>query len=209
MPASVPGPAPNKAVEPTPNSFRSCVAPAIGRGSPRALGVSATIMRELACVAPREQKRGGRRCPRHPTKPSCVAILRKPSIKGTWLFLTTLLQPTALFIDLSGQNLSGGFAAFKQFFDRIPQVYSELTTTIHDLLAEEDRVACRLSHRAVHRGEWSSRLGRHAVGGKTVRWSAMAMFRFREGKIAEEWVNRDELGMLLDLGVVAPAATSS
>jgi len=26
---------------------------------------------------------------------------------------------------------------------------------------------------------------------------------------AEEWVNRDELGMLLDLGVVAPAATSS
>ena len=31
-------PWPNKAVEPTPNSFRSCVAPAIGRGSPRAFG---------------------------------------------------------------------------------------------------------------------------------------------------------------------------
>jgi hypothetical protein len=30
-------PAPNIAVEPRPNSFRSCVAPAIGRGSPRAL----------------------------------------------------------------------------------------------------------------------------------------------------------------------------
>jgi hypothetical protein len=28
---------PNHAVEPTPNSFRSCVAPALGRGSPRAL----------------------------------------------------------------------------------------------------------------------------------------------------------------------------
>jgi len=102
-----------------------------------------------------------------------------------------------------------GLAAFKQFFERIPQVYSELTTTIHDLLAEEDRVACRLSHRAVHRGEWISRLGRHAVGGKTVQWSAIAIFRLREGKIAEEWVYRDELGMLLDLGVVAPAATSS
>jgi hypothetical protein len=33
-------PAPNQAVEPTPNSLRSCVAPAIGRGSPRALGGS-------------------------------------------------------------------------------------------------------------------------------------------------------------------------
>ena len=30
--------APNKAVEPTPNSLRSYVAAAIGRGSPRALG---------------------------------------------------------------------------------------------------------------------------------------------------------------------------
>src|SRR5262249_35696528 len=29
---------PNKAVEPTPDSFRSCVAPAIGRGSPPAFG---------------------------------------------------------------------------------------------------------------------------------------------------------------------------
>ena len=26
--------------------------------------------------------------------------------------------------------------------------------------------------------------------------------RFRDGKIAEEWVNRDELGMLIELGVV-------
>jgi len=30
--------APNQALEPTPNSFRSCVASAIGRGSPRAFG---------------------------------------------------------------------------------------------------------------------------------------------------------------------------
>jgi len=76
-----------------------------------------------------------------------------------------------------------GLAAFKQFFASIPQVYSELTTTIDDLFAEEDRVACRVSHRAVYRGEWISRLGRHAVGGKTVRWSVIAIFRLREGKI--------------------------
>jgi len=31
-------PGPNKAVEPTPNSLRSCVAAALGRGSPRAFG---------------------------------------------------------------------------------------------------------------------------------------------------------------------------
>jgi len=32
----------NIAVEPTPNSVRSYVAPAIGRGSPRAFGMSST-----------------------------------------------------------------------------------------------------------------------------------------------------------------------
>ena len=101
-----------------------------------------------------------------------------------------------------------GLEAFKHALEKILQVYSEFTTTIHDLIAEEDRVACRLSHRAVNRGEWTSRLGRHAVAGKTVSWPAIAIFRIRDGKIAEEWVNRDELGMLIELGVVKTSGVS-
>jgi hypothetical protein len=31
------------------------------------------------------------------------------------------------------------------------------------------------------------------------------MFRIQGGKIAEEWVCRDELGMLMQLGVVRPS----
>jgi predicted ester cyclase len=95
-----------------------------------------------------------------------------------------------------------GLEAFKHALERILNVYSEFTTMIHDLIAEEDRVACRLSHRAVNRGEWTSRIGRHAVPGKTVSWMAIAIFRFRDGKIAEEWVSRDELGMLIQLGIL-------
>src|SRR5262249_39818940 len=101
-----------------------------------------------------------------------------------------------------------GLEAFKQMLKNNHQVYSKFATTIHDLIAEEDRVACRLSHRAVNRGEWTSRIGRHAVAGKTVSWPAIAVFRIRDGRIAEEWVSRDELGMLIELGVVAPAEKS-
>ena len=101
-----------------------------------------------------------------------------------------------------------GLTAFKQGLGRVLQVYSEFSTTIHDLIVEDDRVACRLSHRAVNRGEWTSRLGRHDVAGKPVSWPAIAIFRFRDGKIAEEWVSRDELGMLIDLGVLAPFGSS-
>jgi len=89
--------------------------------------------------------------------------------------------------------------------ERVLDVYSEFVTTIHDLIAEGDFVACRLSHRAVHRKDWTSRLGRHAVAGRAVSWSSNTNFRFHDGKIAEEWVERDELGMLIDLGIVAPA----
>jgi predicted ester cyclase len=95
-----------------------------------------------------------------------------------------------------------GLEAFKHAPERILQTYSEFTTTIHDLIAEEDRVACRLSHRTVNRSEWTSRLGWHAGAGKTVSWPAIAIFRIRDGKIAEEWVSRDELGMLIELGVL-------
>lgn len=98
-----------------------------------------------------------------------------------------------------------GLTAFKQCLEGILQAYSEFSTTIHDLIAEDDRVACRLSHRAMNRGEWTSRLGHHNVAGKPVSWPAIAIFRFRNGKIAEEWVSRDELGMLIQLGIVEPS----
>jgi predicted ester cyclase len=97
-----------------------------------------------------------------------------------------------------------GLKEFKRGLkDRVLDVYSEFVTTIHDLIAEGDLVACRLSHRAVHRGDWTSRLGRHAVAGRAVSWSSNTNFRLRDGKIAEEWVERDELGMLIELGVLA------
>jgi predicted SnoaL-like aldol condensation-catalyzing enzyme len=95
-------------------------------------------------------------------------------------------------IDVEGRE------AFRRAFNRVVEPYSELRTTIHNMIAESDLVVCRLSHRVLHRdGHWTSRLGRHVVAaGQVITWPAFAMFRIRGGKIAEEWVCRDELGML-------------
>ena len=38
--------------------------------------------------------------------------------------------------------------------------------------------------------------------GKTVEWEAMALFRFENGKIAEEWVSNDELVQLMQIGTL-------
>ena len=52
---------------------------------------------------------------------------------------------------------------------------------------------------------WRSRLSNHDVTGKILNWDAIAIFRFENDKIIEEWITRDELGMILQFGLVAPA----
>ena len=36
-------------------------------------------------------------------------------------------------------------------------------------------------------------------------WNAIAISRFENNKIIEEWVARDELGMILQFGLIEPA----
>jgi hypothetical protein len=80
-----------------------------------------------------------------------------------------------------------------------------LETTIHDIFASDNRVALRLSHKAVftEAAFMRSRLGIHEVGGKILIWDAIAIFRLKDGKIAEEWVQPDDLGKLMQLGTVS------
>lgn len=76
-------------------------------------------------------------------------------------------------------------------------------TTIHDIVASGDRVFVRLSHEVTYSSTQAlmrSRIGNFDVRGKTINWEAMVSFRFENGKIAEEWVSRDELGMLMQVG---------
>jgi predicted ester cyclase len=47
-----------------------------------------------------------------------------------------------------------------------------------------------------------SRAGTVDVSGKVVEWDAIAMFRFKDGKIVEEWVSPDELGQPVQIGTV-------
>jgi len=84
-----------------------------------------------------------------------------------------------------------------------------IETTIHEMIASGDYVSVRLSHKmtySTNEAFLQSRLGRFDVRGKTVEWEAMAMFRFENGKIAEEWVSNDELGQLMQIGTLELSA---
>ena len=84
------------------------------------------------------------------------------------------------------------------------KIYSSFHTTINDVVAEGDLVAVRLTHDAVYSGQWQTRLGTFDCTDKKVQWEALVLFKMRDGKIAEERVFRDELGMMLEVGILKP-----
>jgi predicted ester cyclase len=91
-----------------------------------------------------------------------------------------------------------GVAPFTKYIGSLLGRFSSFKTTIHDVFSGQDRVAVRLQHDAVSTSGFHSRIGTFDVAGRAVSWNAMAIFRFEGTSIAEEWVNRDELGMLLN-----------
>jgi len=100
-----------------------------------------------------------------------------------------------------------GIDSVRGVAERRKETYAQFTTQIHDVFGAGDRLVARLTHHGVGRGAWRSRLGSYDVTGKAVTWNAIAIFRFEKEKIIEEWVTRDELGMVLQFGLLNAPAT--
>jgi predicted ester cyclase len=101
-----------------------------------------------------------------------------------------------------GSSDAKGIAGVRSVVERRNTTYSRLATEVHDIFESGDRVVVRLTHRATGAGFLRSRIGTHDVNGKSITWDAIVIFQIKNGKIAEEWVNRDELGMLLSAGIL-------
>ena len=95
-----------------------------------------------------------------------------------------------------------GLAAAMQRLRAVLEDYASFSTELTGLMAEGDMVAVRIAHRTrVRPHAFRSRAGDVKIAGEQeLNWSALVQFRLKDGKIAEEWVMRDELGMLLQLG---------
>ncbi|MGH8621925.1 MAG: ester cyclase [Burkholderiales bacterium] len=97
-----------------------------------------------------------------------------------------------------------GLDAAMQRLRGVLQDYSAFSTELSGLMAEGDMVSVRVSHRArVRPHAFRSRAGDvNLAREQALDWTAVVQFRLKDGKIAEEWVMRDELGMLLQIGNV-------
>jgi predicted ester cyclase len=75
-----------------------------------------------------------------------------------------------------------------------PDVHMEIV----ELIAEGDKVVGRFTCSATHLGEW---LGQAPTGRRFERVDEVAIFRFRDGRIAHAWSLEDTLGRLRQLGL--------
>ena len=90
-----------------------------------------------------------------------------------------------------------GLEAAKQAAADYRQAFPDLQVTVEDLIAEGDKVVARLRFRGTHRGE----LEGIAPTGRRVDCTGIVVSRMEGGKIAEDWANFDDLGMMRQLGV--------
>lgn len=106
-----------------------------------------------------------------------------------------------------GLDVTGLDAAMRRLRD-VLESYAVFSSELSGLIAEGDMVAVRVHHRArVRPHTFHSRAGSVKLDHEqALEWTAIVELRLKDGKIAEEWVMRDELAMLLQIGkvVVAP-----
>ena len=93
-----------------------------------------------------------------------------------------------------------GPEGWKQFLSQYLSAFPDLKITIHDQIAEGDRVVDRHTATATHKGE----LAGIAPTGKQVTITEIIINRITGGKIVESWSNIDMLGLMQQIGAVPP-----
>ena len=98
-------------------------------------------------------------------------------------------------------NLPGGIEGLKQFLSMISTAFPDIQVKVEDMIAQNDRVAVRLTVSGTHKGVL---MGTIPPSGKEATWSGIDFLRISEGKIAERWAVRDLLGMMRQIGAINP-----
>ena len=102
---------------------------------------------------------------------------------------------TADFAPHSWGKMPSGIEPLKQAITRVRAGLSDVSFKIEDMIAEDDRVAVRVTAHGRHTGEF---MGMPASG-KEYTISETHIFHVRDGKVSEHWRDADMLGMMTQL----------
>jgi len=96
-----------------------------------------------------------------------------------------------------------GLEGLKEAYTMFNSPFPDLEFIFEDVIAEDDLVVGRGVISGTHKGEF---FGVPATG-KKVHWTGTRLFKMKDGKITDGWVNIDMLGLMQQMGVIpAPPA---
>ena len=108
-----------------------------------------------------------------------------------------ILTPDVI-IHGNGQEFKGVDVA-KQIAPSFKTGFSDLRITHHEVIASGDRVAILWTADGTHDGDYLGVL----ASGQRVHFEGIDLYHLRDGKIAEMWIEFDNLGMMQQLGLVS------
>jgi steroid delta-isomerase-like uncharacterized protein len=116
-----------------------------------------------------------------------------------WNRFDKRLIPVLLTEDIRFRGSLGpckvGHEQFGEYVDFIRAAFPDFTNRIEEIVSEGDRSFARLTYRGTHQGP----LFGIAPTGRCVEYAGAALFRFRDGRIAEVWVLGDVHELLQQL----------
>lgn len=109
-------------------------------------------------------------------------------------------------LDVAGEILiDEAVVIMQQFTTMLRTAFPDFQITLHDQIAEGDRVATRFTARGTHLGVWQSPLGSIAPTGRQFEHEGIRIFRVADGKLVDTWGGADTLRQLQQLGLVPTA----
>ena len=100
-----------------------------------------------------------------------------------------------------GQETLRGLPAWREGMVGFFAAFPDATYTLDDLFVADDKAVWRGSWHATQRGVWAG----IAASGQAVSWTVIIIGRFADGKLVEDWVEYDRLGLFQQLGAIPVA----
>lgn len=129
---------------------------------------------------------------------AAISRLLEAASSGNIEVLDALTTPEIVIHGDAAFPLAQGREALRNGMQAFHAAFPDATITVERMFGEADKVVTHFLVSGTHTGQW---LGA-APTNRAVRWTASAIARFTDGKLAEAWMIQDELGLMQQLGLV-------
>lgn len=97
-----------------------------------------------------------------------------------------------------GQRTIQGLGEWREAMTDFFTAFPDLTYTLDDMFFDGDRGVWRGRWRGTQLGDWAG----IPAAGRQAEWTAVIIARFADGRLAEDWVEYDRLGLYRQLGAI-------